>query len=528
MKNRCSVTVVILIAVNIFQWACSSTTVLRQLAKADEIQIDSKKNEYLKVHMKDGGLFVLSVDQLLFDQDSVTGDGNYFNARRQLTSPESGRTGTINFAGGFYRIAFADIALIEANTVTGLEGKWIALGLVGAQNVILTVYCIANPKACFGSCPTFYAWDGEGFRLMAEGFSSSILRAFEKQDIDMLHGAKTYGDDFQLRITNEALETHVIRYANLLVFPKADGERIFATEKGNFFQSKTIVPPSSCSGPEGDCLTLVSNMDARERFSEANSKNLAAKEYLEMEFENVPDVPWGLVLGTRQTLLTTYLFYQGLAITGQSNGYLAARIESGDQSLRKRVEKIWDILGGIEIELQDNSGKWQKVGKINEMGPIAPDVHVVTIPRVESEKLRIRLKMTQGLWRIDYAALAALTAPVYPVEIRPYLVKSEGRVNEDALTALCDSIEPLITLPGDAYELHYELPDNAHQYEVFLKTKGYYLEWLRDEWQEEADLKKAFLMYRLPRLYLKLVAAKFKEAEPTMEEIFWNSRYVKN
>jgi len=313
-----------------------------------------------------------------------------------------------------------------------------------------------------------------------------------------------------------------------LVFPRKSGERIFATEDGNFFKTSNIQSPLVCKASEGDCRNLVTHMDGKERFSEADSKNLAAHEYIDLEFNSASGVPQGLIIGARQTLLTTYLFYQSLAYFGNANGYLASRIESGDKVFRHRVEKVWDLLGGIEIYVQNSSGKWIKNGKIEEMGPIATDVHLIPIPSQESGTIKVRIKITKGLWRIDYIGLAEMTERVQPVRIKPSLVLTNDTINNEALRQLCDSLEPLITLPGDSYLLHYTLPDISDDFEIYLKSKGYYLEWMREEWMAEEDLKKAYLMFGMPKLYLKRAAEKFKVAEPLMEETFWNSKYVKN
>jgi hypothetical protein len=344
----------------------------------------------------------------------------------------------------------------------------------------------------------------------------------------MLYWSKIKGNDFQLKLTNEALETHIIRYADLLVFPKKGQERVFATDAGQFYRTSIIISPSQCNAPEGDCKNLVEQMDAKERFSEADSKNLAAREYIDLEFNASSKKQFGLIIGARQTLLTTYLFYQSLANLGKEAGYFASRIESGDKSLQKKVEKIWDLLGGIEVFVQNRSGKWLKTGEINEMGPIASDVHLITLPPQESEVVKVRLKMTKGLWRIDYVGLTETKEPVQPILINPSWVITNDTINDIALSQLCDSNEPLITLPGDSHTLHYILPTISDDYEIFLKSKGYYLEWMREEWMAEQNLKKAYMMFGMPRLYLKLVADKFKVVEPTMEESFWRSRYVKN
>ena len=41
------------------------------------------------------------------------------------------------------------------------------LAVVTGVSLAVTAMCLANPKACFGSCPTFYATDGTSEVLQA-------------------------------------------------------------------------------------------------------------------------------------------------------------------------------------------------------------------------------------------------------------------------------------------------------------------------------------------------------------------------
>jgi hypothetical protein len=511
----------------IFQLSCTSTKIIRSFEDPDHIDTSNPSKSIYKMHMKDGCLYILSDLTVLSADDSLIGYGDHYTANRKIIKPTK-QTYSLFLNGKVgYKISLSDIALVETNNITGISGKLVSMSLVGVPTVITSVYCLVNPKACFGSCPTFYAWNGENMELMAEGFSSSILPAFEKSDIDMLYWSKCKGTNYQIKLTNEALETHVIRYANLLVFPKKEKERVFATEDGKFFKTSNLLSPLSCQGSEGDCRSLLLEMDAKERFSEADSKNLAAHEFIDLEFSASASNQLGLVIGARQTLLTTYLFYQSLAYTGNEGAYFASRIENGDKSLQKKVDRIWNLLGGIEIFVQNRLGDWIKAGEIDEMGPIASDVHLIKLPVNGSEITKIRLKMTKGLWRIDYAALTKTTEPVEPILIEPSLVMTNDSINENALCQLTESNEPFTTLPGDSHILHYSLPKSSGDYEIFLKSKGYYLEWMREEWLAEQDLKKAYLMFGMPKLYMRLVANQFKVVEPTMENTFWRSRYVK-
>jgi hypothetical protein len=84
--------------------------------------------------------------------------------------------------------------------------------------------------------------------------------------------------------------------------------------------------------------------------------------------------------------------------------------------------------------------------------------------------------------------------------------------------------EPLVTLPGDEYTFTFKLP--AGDSELFLDTRGYYLEWLRREWMAEENPVRAAMMFAAPRLALRLLAPEFKRIEPGMEKQFWSSRYA--
>jgi hypothetical protein len=475
--------------------------------------------------MKDGSLYMLDSLITYESSDTIDGYGFYYDKYRDMIGYNVNQTGLVT--GLPFYIGLTDVALVEVNKVEGVKGKALTMALVGVPTLIITGYCLINPKACFGSCPTFYSFDGNDTSLMAEGFSSSILRAFEKEDIDMLYQAKTTGNDFHLRLKNEALETHVVRYADLLVLPRSGYERVFSTQEGEFIKSSYIKSPKTCQAPEGSCLEAVQNMDNKERFSSADPENLIEKETIEMTFENVYGGDQGLIIGFRQTLMTTWLFYQSLAYLGNSAGYFAARIETGDKSLQRKVDRVWDLLGDIEIFMLSSEGKWKKISQVGEMGPLASDVHLIKLPYSEDKDVRIKLQLTKGLWRINYLALARLDEKVDPILVEPSLVIAANGTNGNAATLLKNPDDPLITLPGDEYDIYYNLPDNSEDYEIFLKSRGYYIEWMRDTWIAEENLKKAAIFFGFPRLFMKIAADDFKIIEPSMEESFWNSKYVR-
>jgi hypothetical protein len=104
-------------------------------------------------------------------------------------------------------------------------------------------------------------------------------------------------------------------------------------------------------------------------------------------------------------------------------------------------------------------------------------------------------------------------------------VTRDGQPAPEARAKLLDSTKTLVTFPGDAYTLSYDLPADDPSHELFLESRGYYLEWMREQWTEETDPERVADMLFAPERMMRTLAPKFKAAEPEMEEAFWNSRY---
>ena len=92
---------------------------------------------------------------------------------------------------------------------------------------------------------------------------------------------------------------------------------------------------------------------------------------------------------------------------------------------------------------------------------------------------------------------------------------------------LTDPKKALTTLPGDVYTLVYQLPKDFESYELFLESRGYYLEWIREEWLSDENPALAAMMLFNPERALRVLAPEFKKIEVDMEKKFWGSRYEK-
>ncbi len=461
--------------------------------------------------MKNGGLYLFDKWDVDQKNSTIAGHATLFSPLRD-TLGESPCT-----------IGLDSIAILETNVIEN-SGSATAITLFMGVTAAFTVNCIVNPKSCFGSCPTFYVDDGKSLRLQAEGFSSSISPSLEATDVDALFSAVSKDGKVKLVMKNEALETHVVRHVDLLAVPRNEGCHVFATMDQQFWESPLQHSPVAATGPEGDCLAKVIAADGNERFSTADEKYLGTKEEIELRFPTRPGTAYGLVVGCRQTLLPTYLLYQTFAYMGTEAGYWLAELERKKIAKAKSME---EIIGGIEVWRETDGGHRQIIDQLCEHGPLAMDVHLLPLPVSGDTILHLQLRMTKGAWRIDYLALAELSKSLQPVRIHPDMVLNGGSEDAHALSALTASTEGLITFPGDEFTMQYVLPANQSNYELFVESRGYYFEWMRQEWiKEENPLLLAQVLLD-PEAALRRMAPEFKQVEPTMEDCFWRSRYAK-
>jgi hypothetical protein len=494
--------------------ACGPKTYTRRLVPADDLAAARPTPSFLKAHMRNGDVVVFSAYEVSDDR-RVRGPARRLDANRVL------------IADGDLAVEIDSVAVFEADRIA-TSGAVAPLAVLTVATAGMAVFCLTNTKACFGSCPTFYGAVGDSAALLAEGFSTSIAPSLEAADLDHLYRLRPRGRTVEITMRNEAPETHVIRYAHLIAARRALGSRVFAEPDGRFRIAEAVVPLTACASSEGSCLASVEAVDQREWQSRADSTDLAARETVDLSFV-VPDSgEYGLVIGSRQSLLPTYLLYQGLAYLGSHVGEWLAALERGDARARAAAGGFGEVLGGIEVLLPDSAGD-RAVSTVMESGPLAVDYKLIPLGRRGPGPLDLTLRLTRGMWRIEYLALARLGGRPATRRIRPTAVLDRnGRPDADALRRLQDTVSALTTTRGDSYTLRFELPGSAEQYELFLASRGYYLEWMRSEWLAEENPLRAARMLLDPRGMLRELAPAFTRAEPVLEDAFWRSRYVQH
>ena len=148
--------------------AACARVVTRQLVRPEQAATLDHKSPFLKAHLRSGYVYVLQEWSWSDSSGTVSGFGTLYDTDRHPVGPAARVT-----------LPRDSAALFETN-VSHLSGSAVALTVMAGVTAAVAIGCAFNPKACFGSCPTFYAPDSSGRSvLQAEGFSASIAPALE-------------------------------------------------------------------------------------------------------------------------------------------------------------------------------------------------------------------------------------------------------------------------------------------------------------------------------------------------------------
>lgn len=478
-----------------------------------------KTNLFLKSHMKNGDVYILN-DQWTIDTiaNRVIGFGTRYDFNRNQT-----------YKGNIV-IPIDSVAIFETNKkLENTESARIAaLTILTSMDAVIGIMCLTNPKACFGSCPTFYINENDNFHYAdAEGFSNAISPCLEYADIDALQKTNTKKKDFSITMKNEALETHCLNDVKLLAYPRAENQRVYQTRKNDFYLCENNYELYQSNSGNEDNTYLLQKEDRKERFSLADENNLSAKEEIILSFKNVTNAnDLGLVLNFRQTLMTTYFIYSAIGYMGDEVSDIFAGIEKNKDTKAKLDGGLKKELGDIDIyQWNTNNSSWEKINGFYETGPIAINRQIIPLKNISNTKdIKLKLVLNKGLWRMDYVALTNILQKVTPIEIEANAILNKGILDQSALNDLNSDKKRLISMPGSEYKFNFILPKENTDYELFLYTKGYYLEWMRDQWIKDKDLFKLYQMVNTPKKYLKDEAKNYKKYETNMEQEFWNSK----
>ena len=368
----------------------------------------------LKLHLRSGELIIATAWVEDAAARTLRVNGTVYSLDRRVLGSAAGRDVPVD-----------SIALVQSSTPgQAYPAGLMMLAVWGTAAGIVSGTCLSDPKSCFGSCPTFYV-DGDSTAIQAEGFSASPLRALETRDLDHLYFASPSEPRLVVHMRNEAMETHAVRSVGLLVAPRPVGGRVFHAPSDALYPALELATATRCEANGRDCAATIARFDRSEWYFTTDSTDLAAHDSIDLTFDRSMlrgltgrGDTVGVVLAARHTLVSTFLFYQSLAFAGRAAGDALAAIERGGPA-----PPLFDALrqlGTIVMSTSTDGKTWQQAGKLLEAGPLATDAQVLPFALPEgSGPIRVRLSLTKGYWRLNYAALARLGAAITPLVVLP-------------------------------------------------------------------------------------------------------------
>ncbi len=380
MKGKIKAAILVLALISVVG-GCTYKHLDRYLVKPERIK--SGRAAGIKFHMWDGSVYV--AESIEVEGDYITFEGGLYSPSRRLV--EKGR----------FKLHKDSIALVEVNEYSYVNSRIQAI--VATLGVVLwggvMIVCLTVPKACYGSCPVYYTYDGQRWNLEAEGFSMSIAKSLMETDIDMLEWTPPAGT-LSVVAKNEALETQYIVDQKLILVEKGEDEEVYTTpDEKVFLKVKNERPAKAFLTEDGNRTDMVKVRDGYEYRSWADSKNLLTPETLRVRIGVERAGRKGLVITYRQTLMTTFLLYQSIAYMGWNYPkYLKMLEEKGKGSFRKRG--VFAGFGKLKVILNG-----EVMGEISEVGPIAHNNAVVDLGYLNEGEYEVLLVGTKGFWKID-------------------------------------------------------------------------------------------------------------------------------
>lgn len=451
---------------------------------ADSVAIQSP----VKAHLIDGSTAVF-LDGVSLARDTLWGGGILYGLNPAAEATVVGR------------IPLDSIVAMESfRTATSQPATTLSWGIPIALVVGVSLYCAANPKACFGSCPTFYSDSSGAFALEAEGFSYSIAPLLEARDVDRLAARPAEDGVLWLEVRNEALETHYINHVEILRVEHRPDEFVLPDAGGGPIGASRLVAPARAVDRAGrDVRALVSVADGTGYRTEPPTLDRAGEESLRDQIELTFPRPAGadsvaLVLRLRNSLLTTVLLYE--VMLGRSGaraldwvGVELERIGTAVELGRWYVEHM-----GMRVEVRED-GEYREAAWIRDSGPIAWKDAAIVLAVPAEDSVRVRLSFVADNWRIDRVAIGAeyrrLAAATIPLSRVIAADDAESAAALQALRAPDDLY--LETRPGNRFRIGFDAGAQdgaAHTY--FLASQGYYIEWIRRTWLRSAGSAEPF------------------------------------
>ena len=438
----------------------------------------------VKAHLKDGSTIVY-INGVMVTPDALVGRGYRYDL-------------TLSQSKSVDRVPLSDVLGMETFRTRVNATESIIFSSLASAGAVLATAALA--VAIFGSCPTVYSDDGRVEE--AELFSNSIAPLLEDRDIDRLHARPDANGSVILEVRNEAMETHYINHLELLEVEHAVDARVVPDADGSLLVLESLQPPFSAVNRRGrDVGELLARADGRAYKTDRRALDgVSAADMDDWIDLSIPIDPGAstaaLAFRLRNSLLSTVLLYDvmlapagaaALEWLGDDLARISTVVELGRWHRRR---------AGLHVSVWDN-GTYREVTRIPDSGPIMWDEMAIVVPVPAGERdLRVRLSFIADYWRVDQVRVSfdVKTAQSRPIPLAE-VTGRDGRPDRDALATMSTPDERYLqTSPGQKFTTRFqterERPGRSRTF--LLSSQGYYSEWIRGSWIQNATATEPF------------------------------------
>lgn len=480
----------LLLGIGFFLSNCHFPTKRTELVQMGLLRAGREIKTPTKVYLKDGTI-ILYQDGFKLTDNQISGKGRGYFLNHKSDEAQKD-----------YSISLGDIAAMtyhKAETQSGTVTGEVIMDITALPLTFSAIYCLICPKCCFGSCPTVYIRDNGQYLFCSELFSYSISPYMEADDLDLLvSDYSRKGEPLDVRVTNEALETHYINEMTLLQVTHPKNTAVYPTSDNRLLLYRELRSPDEAKNSQGDdVLAQVAKTDQLGYRSPEHLvgelKNGPYFDHIDLRFRVPPSTSRiNLLLKAKNTLLSTVLFYE-IVLASQGIDALGwIEKMNTDRDYANFFQSVYRAFSGIAVKVRKGD-EWIDIGKIKDMGPIGYKYVASVIPTYNQTDLWVRLEFIpdnfifDGIF-FDYKNEEAENSlSVEPVDCEA-VFDSNGQRREDVLRLLRekDSLY-LVTEPSDAYHFFYRAREVRDDKAIsfFIQSEGYYTEWLRGKWVRE-------------------------------------------
>jgi len=492
---------------------CSFPSKKTELINVENLGEEQVITAPAKVYLNDGTI-VLFQKGFSVENSRIIGIGKGFyinNLIDQLTKE--------------FSIPLSDVAALTYHATQIKAGSAVGsviMGITAVPLTILAAYCLVNPKACFGSCPTVYVRENDQYQFCSELFSYSVSPFMEADDLDLLIGNldKTK-DPLDIRITNEALETHFINEMKLVQVIHPKNTAVYPTSSNQMILFNEFHTPVEAKNSQG--VDVLSRIEKNDQVGYRSPEELVLElkkgayfDFLDLKMKIPPSTPRiNLLLKVRNTLMSTILFYEVVLASQGIDALSWIEKMNTDPVYANLFKSIYHTFSGITI----------KIKKDNEWIAAA-------LPTYDQEELQVRLEFIPDNFFFDRISFdygneqegKNLLVEVLDCE---RICDYQGQERNDLMKLLNEKDEHyLVTEPSDVYHFYYHLGDISEEetLSLFVSASGYYTEWLRGKWlTEKSTPNYKFNLYDFGGTFNQL-AESWLSNKKMMEEAFFKTR----